>query len=301
MTDSKKTRKRTIMMYSRSRGGKTTLIAELAEHVKTTLGKKTLVYSIDKGGIGPLIPLADIGVIDLIEPDGLNPWIFLDKAVKYQVRDSNGRWIPADLSQYGVVAHESATGYGDALMNDLADKASQGISIGGAANVNFAVTDGTESVKVGGSNMQHYGIVQSKVLDAIWKSQKANVPYIVWTAAASKDDDTNAGGKVIGPAVVGKALTADLPRQFDLTFRLDCLPAQMGKPERHILFLGNSVDVAAGNAVGLGNTRVPLHAPELPPQVEPASLVKALQLISEAETAAREILKKRLEGGTKTG
>ena len=60
-------RKRTILMYSRSRGGKTTLLAELAEQVKLTTGKKTLVYTIDKGGIGPMVPLIELGVIDLIE------------------------------------------------------------------------------------------------------------------------------------------------------------------------------------------------------------------------------------------
>jgi hypothetical protein len=90
-------------------------------------------------------------------------------------------------------------------------------------------------------------------------------------------------------------------RHFDLTFRIDCAPAGQGKPEKHTLFLGNSVDIAAGNAVGLGNTRVPLvlgpdgKAKELPPSIEPASLVKALNLIEAAEKEAKEIIRKRLE------
>jgi hypothetical protein len=86
-------------------------------------------------------------------------------------------------------------------------------------------------------------------------------------------------------------------RHFDLTFRLDCLPAQAGKPERHILFLGNSVDIASGNAVGLGNTRVPLAEgmKPLPSSIEPASLVQALVLIEDAEKQAKEIIKKELE------
>jgi hypothetical protein len=35
--------------------------------------------------------------------------------------------------------------------------------------------------------------------------------------------------------------------------------------------------------------------PPLPPSIEPASLVKALGLIQEVETKAKEVIKKRLE------
>lgn len=280
-------------MYSRSRGGKTTLIGELAEHVAKTLGKKTLVYSIDKGGIGPLGPYIDIGLVDLVEQGDTPCWIFLNNATKGYLRGENGKWKKANLDDYGVIAFESMTGFADAFMNDLAERAAQGVSIGGAANVNFTITGDGESLKIGGSNMGHYNVVQTRILSEIWQSQKLDVPYIVWTASASKDEDQNAGGKVIGPQVVGKALTAEIPRHFDLTFRLDCLPASNGKPEKHVLYLGNSQDLAAGNAVGLGNTRVPLGC-ELPPTIEPASLVKALDLIDAAEQKAKEDIKKRL-------
>lgn len=279
-------------MYSRSRGGKTTLIGELSEMVFKTTGKKTLVYSIDKGGIGPLSPYLELGIVDLVEQENTDPWIFLNNASKGFMR-AGGKWVQGDLSQYGVVAFESMTGWADAFMNSLAEKAANGVNIGGSANINFTVSGDGESVKIGGSNMGHYNVVQTRILDEIWKSQKLNVPYIVWTASASKDDDQNAGGKVIGPQVVGKALTAEIPRHFDLTFRLDCQPGSVGKPEKHILFLGNSVDQNAGNAVGLGNTRVPMGA-ELPQQIEPASLVKALTLIEEAETKAKEVIKARI-------
>lgn len=287
-------RKQTVLLYSRSRGGKTSLIGELAEHIFSTTGKKSLVYSIDKGGIGPLTPLVELGVIDLIEQNATDPWIFLNKAAKGCVRDKDGKWTPADLSGYGMAALESLTGFGDAFMNNLTEKAAQGVNIGGGGNVSFNVSGDGENLKIGGSNMAMYGVVQNRILDEVWKSQKLDVPYIIWTASASKEDDQNSGGKVIGPAVVGKALTSELPRHFDLTFRLDCLPSAQGKAERHILYLGNSIDVASGNAVSLGNTRVPLGA-ELPGTIEPASLVKALTLISQAEDTAKEALKKRLK------
>ena len=287
-------RKRTILLYSRSRGGKTTLGAEFAEHVKLTLKKKSLVYTIDKGGIGPMIPHIELGVIDVVFQDDTDPWIFLNNATKGNVRDEKGKWVKADLTQYGLVIFESMTGFSDAFMNSLAEKAAQGVNIGGSANVSFSVQGDGEVLKIGGSNMAHYGIVQNRILDEVWRSQKLNVPFVMWTAGQSKDDDQNAGGKIIGPSLAGKALTAEMLRNFDLTFRLDCFPAQQGKSERHVLYLGNSVDMAAGNAVGLGNTRVPLGGPDLPASIEPASLVKAMALIEDAENKAKEVIKKRL-------
>lgn len=287
-------RRRTILMYARSRGGKTTLIGELAEHLMTTTGKPSLVNSIDRGGVGPLVPYIELGIIQLNEQLGTDPWVFMNKCAKGEVRDDKGKWVKADLSKYAMIANESLTGFSDAFMNDLALKAAQGTNIGGQANIGFTASGDGETLKIGGNNMGHYNVVQNRILDEVWRSQRLEVPYIVWTAGVSRDEDPNASGKVIGPAVAGKALTAEMPRHFDLTFRLDCIPAQQGKPERHVLYLGNSVDIAAGGAVSLGNTRVPLGAPELPNSIEPASLVKALSLIDDAETKAREVIQKRI-------
>ena len=131
----------------------------------------------------------------------------------------------------------------------------------------------------------------------IWKSQKLDVPFILWTSSISKDDGVISSGKILGPDVIGKALTEEVPRWFTYTFRIDVLPAQQGKPERHILYLGNSVDVGAGNATGLGNIRLPLDAPK-PPQIaiDPADIVVALKSIEgEVVDVATEALKKRME------
>lgn len=288
--------RRTIMLWGRSGAGKSTQVSELAEYVRITTGKKSLVYTIDKGGVGPMLPLVDLGIVDIVYQEATDPWLFLAKASRGQIRDGNGKWIPADLSQYGMVANESFTGFGDALMNNLAEKAAQGINIGGGGNVSFTVTSDGETIKVGGSNMAMYGICQNRLMDELWRSQKLDVPFVVWTAAASKEDDQNAGGKVIGPAGPGKALTAELPRHCDLCLRIDFIPAQSGKDKRHVIYMGPSVDMAAGNAIALGNTRVSKDAAALlPPTVEPASIVKVLELIDNAEKQALVILKKRLK------
>jgi hypothetical protein len=143
--------------------------------------------------------------------------------------------------------------------------------------------------------MAHYGVAQSRITEEVWQSQRLNASYILWTASVSKDDDQAASGKVLGPAVCGKALTSEVPRWFNLTFRMDALPAQAGKPERHLLYMGNHMDMGAGNAVGLGNTRTPLDAGPLKEAIiEPASIVRALELIDGGYNVALETIKKRM-------
>jgi hypothetical protein len=287
-------RKRTILLYGRTRGGKTTQLGELAEHVYKTTGKKTIAYACDKGGFDTIQPYVDLGLVQVISQEDTPIFIFLNKATRGFVRDATGKWVKGDFSDIGVVAFESATAFCDAMMDDMIAKASEGTNIGGGGNVSFNVTGDGETLKVGGSNMAMYGVAQSRITQEVWQSHKLPVEYIVWTASASKDEDQNAGGKVIGPAFVGKALTAEAPRWFQYTFRIDATPASSGKTEKHILYLGNNVDLAAGNATALGNTRVPMAATELPSSIEPASIVKALAMIEKAENEAKATIAKRL-------
>ena len=289
-------RKRTILLYGRTRSGKSTQIGELAEYVKKTEGKTTRLYTADRGGIDPIRPYVDLGVIEVVAQGETDPWIFLNKAVRGQVRDAKGKWVPGVNGNIGLFAFESMTAFADALMASMAKKAGENVNIGGGANISFTVAGDGETLKISGSNMSHYGICQSRITEEVWESQKLDASYILWTASVSKDDDQSASGKVLGPAVAGKALTHEVPRWFQLSFRIDCLPAQQGKPERHVLYLGNHLDVAAGNAIGLGNTRTPLDAPDLPASIEPASLVKAITLIDQASEKALEVVKKRMGG-----
>jgi hypothetical protein len=146
--------------------------------------------------------------------------------------------------------------------------------------------------------MAHFGVAQARMTEEVWESQKLPAQYVLWTSSVSKDDDTTAGGKVLGPDVIGKALTAEVPRWFNYTFRLDVVPAQNNMAERHLLYMGSHVDVGAGNAAGMGNIRRPLDAPPLEGVknniIEPADLVKALTMLSGGQDAATAAIKKRL-------
>ncbi len=287
-------KKRTILLYGRTRGGKTTQIGMLAEHVYKTTGKTTRLYTCDKGGLDAIQPYVDLGIIEVVEVGTTPVLLFLNKAVRGMVRDKDNKWVTSDLSKIGLVAFESMTAFADGIMSYMCKEASEGKSIGGGANVSFTVTGDGESIKVGGSNMAMYGIAQSRITDEVWESQKLPVDYILWTASASKDEDQTAGGKVIGPAVIGKALTSEVPRWFNLCFRIDALPASTGKAEKHVLYLGNNVDLAAGNATALGNTRTAFDSTPLPTSIEPASIVEALKKIDATYAEALTKIKARM-------
>lgn len=289
--------KQTILLYGRTRAGKSTQIGELAEHVFRTTGKKTRLYSMDRGGVDPVSPYIQLGIIEPVIQDG-DPWVFLNKAVRGYIKDSTGKWIldKQANAKIGCYAFESMTAAADALMSSLATMAASNVNIGGGASISFSVQEGADSLKISGNNMSHYNVVQMRITEEVWQSQKLDADYILWTASVSKDDDPNSTSKVLGPEVVGKKLTSEVPRWFNLCFRIDCTPASKvpPKPESHILYLGNSIDAASGNAVSLGNTRTPLDSANLPSSIEPASIVQALKMIDGSHAQAADAVRKRL-------
>lgn len=287
--------KRTILLYGRTNAGKTAQIGELAEYVKKTTGKNTRLYTGDRGGLDTIRPYIDLGIIEPVELDGKDPWIFLNNACAGKIKDAAGKWSMPDNSNIGLFAFESLRSYAEALMESMKVKAAQNVSIGGGSNISFNVTEEGETLKISGSNMAHFGVAQGFMTEQVWKSQKLNAPYILWTSSVSKDEDTTAAGKILGPDVIGKALTAEVPRWFSYTFRIDVVPANGLTKERHVLYLGNHVDIGAGNAAGLGNIRMPLDG-KWPDKniIEPASIVAALELLEGGRKSAVDAIKKRL-------
>ena len=294
-------RGRSILLYGDSGDGKTALVGEMAEYVIKTEGKRTRLYSSDRGGSETIRPYIDDikfkgkPVIELVELGTGDPWMFLNKAVRGFTRGADGKWNAGVSEEIGLWAFEGMTSIADALMQNLAQKAAQGTNIGGGGNVNFNISADGESIKVGGNNQSHYGVVQTRIVEEVWESQR--LPgWLIWTAAAKRDDDPNAAGKVLGPAVAGKALTGEVPRWFVYTYRVAAVPGGPGQTERHILYLGDHQDVASGGAKGLGNTRVPLDTPKgvVPASIEPASIVKAIEAIKGAYAPAVSAIKARM-------
>lgn len=273
----------TILLYGRTGSGKTTQIGRLAEDVYVRTGKLTRLYTADLGGVDTIQPYINLGIIEPIVLGTSDPWMFLNKSVQGLVRDPSGKWKldKAANDKIGFYAFESAHGIAQLLKMNMEKQAAAGINVGGDTNTSFSITENGESIKIGTTKgFQKFAIPQGTVLDAMYTSHKLDAEYVLWTAGTSKEDDEIAVTKVVGPDVLGKALTTTLPKDFNYTIRIDTKPAQGGKPEVHTIFLGTHLDQGAGNAAGLGNIRRPLDAKPLKELiVEPADIVQALKLI----------------------
>ena len=290
----------TILLYGRTGCGKSTQIGKLAEEVFVTTSKKTRLYTADRGGLDSIQPYVNLGVIE-VEPIGdASPWIWLNKVVRGHVR-RNGKWMldKEANKQIGCYAFESAHAIANLLKLDMERKAAAGVNVGGDTNSSFDILDGEEKLKIGSTKgFQKFSIPQARLWEEIMESHKLDTDYVLWTAGLNKgEDDVNTSAKIIGPDILGNALTPKLPMDFHYTFRMDVIPGKGGEAPKHVLYLGTHQDVNAGNAMALGNIRRPLDATPLKQHVlDPADLVQALRLVrQDAQEEATKRIKARIE------
>jgi len=283
----------TLLLYGDSGDGKTAQVGALAEHVYNTLGKKTTrLYCADPGGWATVQPYVTLGVIEPIDCTGLPPWEMLDAITKGKVR-REGKWVVDLPPTLGMIAYEGYTGLADLLMQSLAKDAANNKNIGGQAPA-VKFTQGEASFA--SNSPAHYGIVQGQLTTCSQESFRLPVDYVVWTATARRAADNDTTATILGPQIVGKALTSEVPRWFNYTFRLMAIPPDelTKRAGVHRLYFSDHTDMTLQGAKGLGNDRLPLDADGLPPFIEPASVVRALTLIQEGSRSAEGKIRLRM-------
>lgn len=234
------------------------------------------------GGYDSISHLVRGGIITPIDlgPDD-DPWIWIKEAV-------TGNHL---TDKIGCCIFDSATSQSEALLSACANSNWQ---IGQRPNQKFVVSKGEKNLLVSSNTDAHYGIVQSFMLDAIWKStwlSKKGID-VIWTFSVHRGEEQDRT-PILGPKLAGKALTAAIPKWFKYTFRLVSVP-QEGAPPRHILQLTEQPELS-GLGHSFGNPRYPLDAAEaLPAVIEPADIVKALKLIEKGQDDAYEQLMREM-------
>jgi len=281
---------KTICLFGDSGDGKTTDIGELAEHLyiygRNAAGKplRTRLYTADEGGIDSIRPyIDDFGIIEPVFLGGRpEPWQWLDAIVKGQVLSATGQWIAGQNDDIGLWGFESMTSMGEALRLAL-----------GLSGERLELKPGQGDKDAHGRN---YGLAQDRIGEYIRRSFK--LPgHKIWTARTRRGDDADTNAPILGPQIVGKALTSEVPAWFNYTFRLMTIPADelTKQPEKHRLYLTDFIDQQSRGAKGLANSRKPLDGGNLPPFVEPASLVQALAMIDQASSTASAAIRARLK------
>lgn len=264
-------RGRTISLYGDSGAGKTTLGGEYAKHKFKTEKLRTYLHSADLGGADSIQPLINLDVVRLaaIGPSD-DPFVWINDAVSRPRQDEEGCRI-----------FDSGTSMGEALLQAVRKS---DWKVGTQATQKFKVAAG---LNVEANNQAHYGIVQSFLLEMMWKSTWiANEGVdVIWTFAVERGENEESV-PIVGPKVAGKALTAAMPKWFKYTFRVVSIPVS-GSAPRHVLYIQEQPG-ENGLAVSFGNARYPLDADTpLPATIEPASLVEALRLIENGQDEAQ--------------
>lgn len=282
-----------VLLWGDTGHGKSTIIAELVEELYVTQGTTTAIFLADRGSIKPYRILAEHGAATLYTPNGSNPWLWVHHALRGEVRNTKSQAYEAVAGKgnpgVGLIVHEGLTAYAELLMSTMATMSSAGTNIGGEGAWNVTIREGKDTLKVGTSNMAHYGMAQLQIREGVL-AEKPPVPHI-YTAGARRGESA-ANTPVLGPLVVGDALTGQLPRWMDYTFRCSMTGG------KYHLHLAPHTDPQLGpRTVVLSNPRLPKAGAqvEVPASIEPASLVKALRILAAREAAAAQELQTRLQ------
>ncbi len=290
----------TILLYGDTGDGKTTLIGEYAEDKFKKTGKITRLYTADPGGWRGLKPYVKLGIIHVVDLRKMpRPWEWVGEAIKGKLPigigvDGMPIWqldIAAN-EKVGVYAFEGLTAFSDVLMQDASKQAASGQNIGGQG-VNFRHQEG--NVKWAGNSPAHYGNVQTVMTIAVQES--FHLPGdVIWTAMARRAADNDTQATILGPQIVGKALTSDVPRWFVYTFRAATIPGNdlMKTKTEHRLYIEDWSDALTPGAKALANNRSPLDSDPIDPFITPASVVGAIAKIEKGGDTALEKIRARV-------
>lgn len=277
---------RTIALVGDTGSGKTTQIGELAKARFKETRQKTVLNSIDRGGYESIKHLIKLGVIDLRKFDGEteSPWSWANAAVSPE----------SYTDEVGIVAIDSGTSLAEVLLQSCAQMGAENQDIGGRPTPKLIINKGkADAFRIGTNVDTHYGVVQQVTLEMMRKASyliKKGVD-VVWTFSLYRGEGLT-DNAILGPKLVGKALTASLPKEFQYTFRLASIP-EVDRPPRHVLYLETHQEL--NGMVGYSNSRYPIDAATaLPLMIEPASVSEAIRLIEEGEKEAEERAREEL-------
>lgn len=250
-------------IYGGPATGKSEACARLIEHVYRTSGLKARVV-VGDGSALTYEHLVESGVADVCE-FGTRAWPqdTLQKLTSGWWPDERGELRPVgyssanwsnDLQQVGVYVFEGLSVAGAYIMGNvqggLAERSGRGEKIGqdspiriieGVIDPKTGKVESGPGTAFGGNPPSHYNVAQRTMLDCLQRSKDLPVNYVLWTAHEADnnpDKDLNKEA-LIGPEVVGKALTGSIQRNFNNT--LHCMTAQ--KKVKHVdAHTGKTVD-----------------------------------------------------------
>lgn len=284
-----------LLLIGDTGAGKTAQIGLLAEYIAATEDKKTVVFTMDKGGTQSIRPHLNLGIIELIMYDkSIPPWVWITKSLRGEAK-VNGRWVKViDPTKHGLAAYEGLTAFSESMMMDLSRHSAENPTqaVGGESAWSFSVRDDEQEVRMASNTQSHYGLAQMQLMREIWEADPGVLS--LYTALLARGSDALAGGGMLSPQTVGNKQGPMVPRWFDFVARLDAVPSSSG-PLRHLLYLETHLDKNAKGAKVVANARIPIAgSSKVDAVIEPADIVKALLQVNARGKSAEEEIKERM-------
>lgn len=218
-----------ICVYGGTGSFKTAQAHFLAKYVYKKWGKRTRLASCDGGGWKPLDPDIEAGLIEAWGVSAIeNPRSImrnLSRGFWPKIVEQNGQHklvlVPPTAETWkkiGCIAHEGLTSTANIIMRDALNKQmivagdSRG-AISFQEDVNVAGLNGTDlkvSEKYSFATQGNYNDAQRAVYDFVTNYRSLPCPYVYITALEARGEEEDTKKTIIGPAVVGKAMTAQV-------------------------------------------------------------------------------------------
>ena len=220
------------LVYGESGSGKTSWALQLAQYFWLKHKKKTRWYLGDGGGETIRQVIKAYGGEPFIETWEYPLWKhpfettakMMEGAWPINPDDpkspllSPANW-PQMQEQYGLFVYEGLTVMADYMMGGteggLADRTAKGQVLNN--DDSFRFQDGM--MKFGGNSRTHYGMVQRRIPHMLRENSRVPL-FKIWTAHEQRADDSISKETVIGPDIVGRALTAKIMGSFGHTVHL---------------------------------------------------------------------------------
>lgn len=243
---------KTILIYGETQTGKTSLIGAIAREHYLRTGKITRLILCDEGGPSAIQPEIDEGIIQVADMAGdLLPqsnlmWL------------ARGHWIGEDgkidqrkqnLEGVGIIALDSLSAAAALVMSYFIQnnvKISQEI---------VALRE-EQNLKFGQAAQSHYGAVHGLILQLTTTMGSLPVDRVIYTALESKAEDNIDKSIILGPMIIGKALTGVIPSRMNRILHLEIVPSVDNKTRSYRIYFMPHNDRTLGK-VWPANMRLP--------------------------------------------